>query len=248
MEKYGGRQVAFSAIVGSHNYMLNTPASDKDRKVFVLPTFEDLYKGNMHSESLVTETEDYDVHDVRKLGHLFYKANVNFLEVLYTTEFGFAGDARLYKHVMNIFDMKDEIVTMNLPYLFNACGGMYKNKMNSVNKGTEGTKHLVEQFGYDTKQLMSAYRIINFIVRFHATHFKDFKKAMTYDDKLQHGVMMSMKNGDWPKDEALEYVQTYHDNYFVPLKEVYHAQPVREDVREKLDSIIMAMVKEEVCK
>jgi uncharacterized protein len=248
MEKYGGRQVAFSAVVGSHNYKLNTPKSDMDIKVFVLPTFEDLYKGNMHSESVVGEHTDYDVHDVRKLSHLFYKANVNFLEVLYTTQFGFGGNGRLFGHVNKVFDMKDEIVTMNLPYLFNACGGMYKNKMKAVEKGTESTQYLVEEFGYDTKQLMSAYRIINFIVRFHATQFKDFKKAMTYDDKLQHGVMMSMKNGEWPKHEALNYVQTYHDKFFVPLKEVYHEQPVREDVREKLDSVIMQMVKEEVCK
>lgn len=245
---FGGRTKAFSAVVGSHNYNLVTPTSDKDKKVFVLPTFEDLYKGNMYSKATVGETEDYDVHDIRKLSQLFYKANVNFLEVLYTTEFGFAGDARLHNHVMKIYDMKDEIVTMNLPYLFNACGGMYLNKMKMLDKGTEGTKHLVEKFGYDTKQAVSAFRIINFIVRFYATEFRDFKRAMTYDDRIQHDIMMGIKGGDMTKEEFLHYATSYHDQMFVPLKEIYHAHPVKEDVREKLDSIIMEMVKEEVCK
>lgn len=245
---FGGRRQAFGAVVGSHNYNLTTPESDKDIKVFVLPTFEDLYKGNMYSDAKVGKTEDYDVHDVRKLGHLFYKANVNFLEVLYTTEHRFAGDAKLYKHVMNIMDMRDDIVTMNLPYLFNACGGMYMNKMKMLRKGTEGTKHLVEQFGYDTKQAVSAYRIIDFIVRFKKTNFKDFKAAMTYADDKERARMLAIKGGLWSEEKFLEEASILHDEVFKPLKEVYHAQPVREDVREKLDSIIMDMVKEEVCK
>jgi len=30
-------------LVGSHNYNLNNENSDKDYKIFVCPTFEDLY-------------------------------------------------------------------------------------------------------------------------------------------------------------------------------------------------------------
>ena len=44
---FGGRTVAFKSLVGSHNYNLNTPESDKDYKVFVLPkqiVFEEINK------------------------------------------------------------------------------------------------------------------------------------------------------------------------------------------------------------
>ena len=40
---FGGRNVAFKALVGSHNYNLNTSDSDKDYKLFVIPTLDDLY-------------------------------------------------------------------------------------------------------------------------------------------------------------------------------------------------------------
>ena len=43
--KYADRQWLIKALVGSHNYNLNTETSDKDYKVFVLPTFNELYKG-----------------------------------------------------------------------------------------------------------------------------------------------------------------------------------------------------------
>ena len=39
----GNRKFAFKSLVGSHNYNLNIETSDKDYKVFVFPTFDDLY-------------------------------------------------------------------------------------------------------------------------------------------------------------------------------------------------------------
>lgn len=78
--------MAFKALVGSHNYNLADENSDKDYKMFVLPTFEDLYKGKMYSKQIIGETEDLDVHDIRKIVNLFYKSNINFIEVLFTNE------------------------------------------------------------------------------------------------------------------------------------------------------------------
>lgn len=172
---FNDRKVVFKALVGSHNYNLNDETSDKDWKYFVLPTFDDLYEGKMFSTSKVGTEEDYDVHDIRKLGDLFWKANVNFLEVLYSKEFEFGkiiderqslklGDIWL---IQEIFELRESIVTMNLPYLYSACKGMYHEKMKRLTKGTEGTQHLVDKYGYDTKQALHAYRILDFIVRFH---------------------------------------------------------------------------------
>ena len=49
-----GRKIAMKAFVGSHNYNLDTPESDKDYKYFVLPTFGDLYDGKQCSENYVS--------------------------------------------------------------------------------------------------------------------------------------------------------------------------------------------------
>nr|WP_235887980.1 nucleotidyltransferase domain-containing protein [Neobacillus paridis] len=79
--------LAFQAVVGSHNYNLVTPTSDKDKKAFFFPNFYILYKGFQPASKAITgETEDIEYHDIRKLTHLLFKSNVNFLEVLFSVE------------------------------------------------------------------------------------------------------------------------------------------------------------------
>ena len=46
------RVPVLKALVGSHNYNLNTPESDKDYKLFVLPTFDDLYSREDYTASI----------------------------------------------------------------------------------------------------------------------------------------------------------------------------------------------------
>lgn len=71
-----------SALVGSHNYNLNTEHSDLDYKYFVFPTFDDLYYKKEIAKSKTSDYLDYEVHDIRKLSQLWWKANINFIEVL----------------------------------------------------------------------------------------------------------------------------------------------------------------------
>ena len=73
-EYYKGRQIVFKSLVGSHNYNLATPTSDKDYKVFVFPTFDDLYFGQTYKHSTVGEHVDYQAHDIRKLPELLAPA------------------------------------------------------------------------------------------------------------------------------------------------------------------------------
>ena len=72
----GNHVICLKALVGSHNYNLNTPSSDKDYKYFVYPTWDDLYDGKKYHKEVVTETEDYTVHDIRQLPMLIWKANL----------------------------------------------------------------------------------------------------------------------------------------------------------------------------
>jgi uncharacterized protein len=253
------RKILFKALVGSHNYNLNTnevigkttgkifPASDKDFKVFVLPTFEDLYEGVSYSKQVIGEKEDLDIHDVRKLSDLFFKSNINFIEVLYSTEMQFPDELtqRQKELLSKLFYMRDDIVKMNLPHLWNACGGMHLNKMKLLRKGTEGTQHLVDEFGYDTKQALHAYRVLNFIDRFAKTDFNDFKSAITYtgDDKQ---FMFDIKYGFFNAEAFENFVAFYHDARFKTLRERYHSQKPNLELKEEIERIIMEIVKIEI--
>lgn len=65
------RTPILKALVGSHNYNLNTPESDKDYKLFVLPTFDDLYLKRDYNTSIDSKEEDIVIYDLRRLSSLF---------------------------------------------------------------------------------------------------------------------------------------------------------------------------------
>ncbi len=67
IEDKEGRPVVLEALSGSHNYNLNTPTSDRDYKVFVAPTFSDLYRGSTIHREWIGIERDVLVHDVRKI-------------------------------------------------------------------------------------------------------------------------------------------------------------------------------------
>ena len=146
MEVDFSRHVAIKALFGSHNYNLNTPSSDRDYKVFLVPNLNDLYDGVEINENHVSEEEDYSVHDIRKLAVLFWKSNINFLEIMFSQEHTIDPELR------EIYDRKEDLARMNLPYLWESCVGMCFQKMKNLNKPTEGTRHLVDQYGYNTKE------------------------------------------------------------------------------------------------
>lgn len=231
------REVVMTALVGSHNYGLATQESDKDYKQFVLPTFEDLYTGTMYSKQVISDEADVDTHDVRKLIDLFYKANLNFLEPLFSVELHTKG-----KEMKEIHSLRNEIFNMNLPRLFNSCGGTFLQKMKLLPKGTEGTQLLVDKFGYDTKQAQHAYRNLNFIVRYAETDFTDVEHALRYEGEDLE-FMQIIKSGEFSQENFERFVYFYHDSQFVHLKEKYHSRPVNEELKQHLESLVMKMVK-----
>lgn len=243
---FGGRKVAFKSLVGSHNYNLNTPESDKDYKVFVLPTFDDLYFNNSFSKSYIGKTEDFDAHDIRKCSSLWYKANVNFLEVLFSEKFSVKADLddKSKLLIYQLYDMRNDIAKMNLKYLYDACIGMHYNKMKYLEKGTEGTKHLVDKFGYDTKQALHAWRILDFLRRFADTDFNDFKKAIWYPvDDNKRKFLLDLKNGMFTLSEYKEIVAGTFNNVEEEFKDKYKSQALDEDTNNELLEIIKELVK-----
>jgi hypothetical protein len=245
---FGGRKELFRALTGSYNYNMNTPESDKDYKVFVLPTFDDLYNKVEFAKSYIGETEDYGVHDVRKLNSLWWKSNINFLEVLFSesvvlnTKLNY--DTKIKLNV--IFEHRDEIAKMNLPYLYDACIGMYYNKKNFIDKGTEGTQYLVDKFGYDTKHAMHSLRVLDFLERFAGNYFTDFKQAIWYEnDEEYRNFLLNLKHGNFLKEEFMEIAE---DKLKLTerLKDVYKSKQPNAETDDHLLRLIKGMVRIEL--
>lgn len=234
-----GRDIILKALVGSHNYGLANEESDLDYKVFVTPTFEELYSGTRYAKSIITTTEDNDIHDVRKLTDLLFKANINFLEVLVSNDLYIpTGNTEMH----SIIKLKKEIFKMNLPHLYNACKGMYFNKMKEIGKGTEGTQHLVDKYGYDTKQATHAMRVIKTAIKFESTNFEDFDNSIRYyDDELK--LMLNIRHGEYTRKEFEEIANEHFKLSFLPLAEKYGSYKPNLELKDELESIIMKLIK-----
>ncbi|MFJ8247395.1 DNA polymerase beta superfamily protein [Peribacillus asahii] len=227
------------ALTGSHNYNLATEDSDKDYKIFVAPTFEDLYKGNQYKKNIVTNVVDKDIKDIRQLPSLLYKSNLAYLELLFSDEID-VHDERLYE----LIRLRDNIVKMNLPQLFKSTGGMFINRMKRIDHATEGTQHLVDKYGYNTKEAMHGFRSLYVLVRFAENNFSGMGYVLKHTANMRR-YMLGIKNGDYgSKEEAVKYITYYHDTFFAPLKEEYCNQKPNEELKEYIDYLIMEVVKD----
>lgn len=237
----GGREVIFSALFGSHNYNLNHEGSDKDYKAFVLPTFEDLYYGKSFSTSVVGEDFDYDVHDIRKTGELFWKTNINFIEVLYSKEFN--ANPKFHYFTDWLLDKRDKLVTMNLPYFYSACVGMHYEKMKRAQgKGTASTAWMIEKYGWELKEGTHAFRVIDFLARFAESDFTDFESALRYNTE-DNNFIREVRQGKYSFEEFQYAMQMKMKLETIPLKEKYN-QPPNENLKSCLEESIFNLVGE----
>lgn len=231
------RDIVLQAVTGSHNYNLNDETSDIDYKYFVMPTFEDVYYNKSYSVVKTSKDEDFTVHDIRKLPMLLSKANLNFIEILYSV------DHVEEPELKQIFDMRHEIATADLPRLYNACVGMHHEKMKALHKGTETTQILVEKFGYDTKGALHAYRCLDFLQRMVDNDF-DFGKAIRYDDEDLYGhrmLLFAIKQGRITEN-TFDAIIKDKLKEIEKLKEVYYEKEQNKDMYNKLNKIIFDMV------
>lgn len=233
-EMFEGRKIVLSSMVGSWASNLNTPESDEDWKHFVAPTFDDLYSGKMFATASVSTTLDFDVHDIRKLSELLWKANLNFISVL------FGHKTFCVPELQWIFDNADSFAVMNLPYFYNATMGMHFEKMSTLLKGTGNTQTLIDRWGYDTKQACHALRCL-FVLR----RFKDcgnMRDALWFDGN-ERDVLIGVKSGNLTLSEFKEYVTLWGEMHNPAIKEWYKACLPNEEAKDMLDNGIKGFIR-----
>lgn len=241
LREFQGRPVLLVAKVGSANYNLHDETSDQDFKVYVLPSFDDLYTGKRFVKSVVGDELDYTVHDVRDLAHQLKKSNVNFVEVLFSTDLTVREDS-----LQELVDMREEVARMNLPYFYDACFGMLHNKLKVFEKGTGSSNSFVEQYGYDTKAFMSMYRMMDFLLRYESNGFTSFAEAFSYTEE-ERTFMLSLKHGHYSKEEATELVRQMREKV-ESKKPVYRSHTYQQETEEKMESLLKKLVYEKVMK
>lgn len=239
--------LSFKALFGSHNYKLNRPDSDEDTMCFYVPSFRHLFDGKMASDDIKDQNPDRKHHDVRKLPTLFYKANVNFLEILFSCKV--EDHDGLYERLVA---HREEIAAMNIPYLYNGCMGMFRRNLKNLhrdaaamNGNVEDSQNVACKLG---KHAGSAFRILDFVQRYASLGFKDFQQAISYDpdankDKKFRVLYMAMRDG-WYEYEDLCEILRKKEEEVTNLEPYYKEQKPREDVNKFVVSTVRNHVKE----
>jgi hypothetical protein len=231
---FGNRPVAIKALVGSYASNLQTPTSDEDWKYFVCPSFDDLYTGKMFSSANQSDVFDFDCHDIRQLGSLLWKANVNFIVVL------FSPIVECNPKLQWIFDNADRYASMNLPYFYNATMGMHMEKMSKLGKGTATTDILVETFGYDTKQATHALRCLYLLQRI--SQGMSVREAFWFEGK-DKDVLLGVKAGGMTRDEFCEYVRIWRSIHGQGIKDWFEKQIANEELSQELNQGIKTFIR-----
>lgn len=247
MSEKNERKEIIKARFGSYNYNLTTLESDIDYKVFIAPTREDLFLSERYVKEVEIDGVDIKIHDIRELHKLLYKANLNFLEFLFTDDLlllekynkdiflNFKDvedeDLKIMLMLDELFNMKNDLAKANLPYLFNSSFGMAYNKRKRFEKFYKEKN--MKKAG---KALMTSFRMLDFIERFHFTNFSNLEKAMKYTDDEREKIL------ELRKEENIGNNLKILDNKFEEIKkleDVYKRKEVDEEVFKRLNEILM---------
>lgn len=221
--------IAFKVLVGSHNYNLQVPESDEDYKVFYYPAFDDLYDGNKASTTMVSREKDVEFHDIRKLTMMLWKANVNFLEVLFSQKI-------VLKDVLldELMLKREEIARMNLPYLYDACVGMFFQKRKEFIRD--------QQLEKVYKHEMTMWRILDFLQRYEQTNFTSFQQSMWYENHDFHRqLLFDIRNKQYTIEEVENMItKKFHE--IQSLSSMYKRYQTNEKLRTWINSTIKEYV------
>ena len=228
------RKLVIKALTGSHNYNLNGPTSDKDYKFFVLPTFEDLFYGDRFSNSVNSPEQDYTVQDIRQLTNCLWKANINFLEVLCSTDYTGRGEISEFLQTN-----KKELCRMHLWYLYSACIGMSHERLKRV-RALAGKPKTGKNFSH-------AVRVLDFLCRFEASGFEDFFGAIWYDeqkDRQLREYLMEVKLRDELTQTDWDLLKSYQQ-----LAEDIRPQYLckgNDKLKEEMDQVMLSAIRKHI--
>lgn len=213
------------ALVGSYNYNVNTSNSDKDYKIILMPTFQDLYYNKKMAGTANSITQDVSWNSLREFPTMLYKSNIAVLEMLFADTIVNSRYVDIWNYFINL---RNDITVMNLPYLYNSCMGMiYNAKKKLVNNESNifpVSVVLPYEHNYNIKSATKIYRMYDFITRFVESDF-DFETAYRYkNNEESRQILLRIKNG-------------YCNNIDISM----HLSYVEQKAREK-ESIYMSHI------
>lgn len=167
-------------LIGSQNFGLDTPESDKDYLEVVYPSLNDLCKQIPSPKECKNEDGSITkVVDVRTLPSLFYKSNLDTLQLLYAKEVYNGGKLEEYFRLH-----EDKLSTINVPRLYTSIMGTAYNRFKTGRR--KDLAHII--FGFKT------------LIQFEEQGFKDLHKCFEHNERDMYQAIRSEDYNSWHSD------------------------------------------------
>ena len=150
------------AVNGSYNYNMDTPQSDIDSKLLVIPSLEQLVSGKSlnYLHCMSDNGEHVEVKDIRHYFATMLKQNINFVETLYA-QVWIVNPVymRLFHY---LFEMRDVISGCNPIATIHCIQGTAYQKYKQMLQSSPARAADIENYGFDRKSLHHLVRCVFF--------------------------------------------------------------------------------------
>ena len=210
LKLYNKNQIVGIFLQGSQNYGMDYYNSDVDTKLIIVPTLEDiaLNKKPISTTHVLPNNEHIDIKDIRVMFQTFKKQNLNFVEILFTK---YCIINPLYLQLWSNFVTNNNlIVNANPVATLKTMKGIALEKYHALEHPYPSKIDIINQYGYDPKQLHHLYRVYEFMKKFFINKLdyvkclegSDFTHSLKYT-VLEHSIAKGL--ADNIKQE-LEYL------------------------------------------
>lgn len=166
LETFKSDQIVGLFLQGSQNYGLDTPDSDIDTKLIVVPSFRDIVLDvrPVSTTHIRANDEHIDFKDIRLYMETFCKQNLNFLEILFT-------DYRIINPLYIdywkvLIEHREEIARMNPYRAVKSMQGIAKEKYHAMEHRYPSKADIIDAYGYDGKQTHHLLRVDDYLERY----------------------------------------------------------------------------------
>lgn len=207
-------------LQGAQNYNLDDEESDIDSKLLIIPSLEDIAFGKIpYSKTHIMENEEHvDIKDIRAYFKLFEKANINFVEILFTDYW--ICNPKYEEYWRKLLEHREEIAYMNPNNALACMKGMALQKKHALCHEYPSRMKYIDMFGYDPKQLSHIFRIEDFVNNY-------------IESTLYSNAIVYRRNS--PRAEFIRKVKR-GEVFYTKEEAVFLSERVVKDIVEKVDA------------
>lgn len=209
-------EIVMLTLTGSQNYGLDTPESDMDTKLTVLPHKEDIItnKPAISTTHIRANNEHIDFKDVRLMLPTLLKQNVNYLEQLFATKYLINGAYE--KEIEALKDIREDIARFCPTKCIMTMYGIAMSKKNRIFRELPEKEENIYNFGYNPKEAMQLFRIEEFMQKYVSD--KPFEECLHSDQRkylldIKSGTVFDSKTMVDMVNTALAHVDEMKNNF-----------------------------------